>query len=560
LTVRADSSDSLLLGRSAFARKAWVDARNHLTAADAAAPLAAGDLELLATAAYLTGHDEASVDVWTRAHTSFLQDGDAARAARCVFWIVLELINRGAQAPAMGWLQRAFQFLDEIDCPEQGMLLVLRARNEARQGNRQASAESARAAAELADRFDDPELAVLSGLSLAHARARAGHSTEAAMLLDELMVAVTVGNVSPIAVGVVYCAMIEACQAIHDVARAREWTAALSRWCESQPDLVPFRGQCQVHRCEILRLSGDWSRAIAEVEQACAWMTESAARLAPSSSGAGTSTFTYPIGAAHYERAEVYRMRAEFSRAEDAYRLANEFGHSPEPGLALLRLAQGRADAAAVTIRRLLAEGGNPGARARLLSAAVEVLLAVDDRPAAGAAEAELTELACAQGSAYLRALSAQAAGGILLANGEPAAALRQLRTAWMTWQELEAPYDAARVRVLLALGCRALGDQESAGLELDAARRVFERLEAGHDIAIVDRLVQSPGRATGGLTARERDVIRLIATGITNRVIAERLGISERTVDRHVSNILRKLDLPSRSAASAYAVEHGLA
>lgn len=541
--------DGLERGRDAFARRAWRDACELLAAADAAAPLAPEDLERLATTAYLVGRDDASVEAWTRAHHEHLLAGNVPRAARCAFWLILELLSSGEWARAGGWLAASRRLLDEgrHDCAERGLLLVLAARGHLKDRDEPAAQDAARKAAALGDRFGDPELTVFARLSQALALTRRGEADAAVTLLDEVMVGVTTREVSPIAVGTVYCAVIEACYEILDIGRAREWTDALSQWCASQPELVPFRGHCLVHRAETMRLCGAWSSAAEEAEHAC----RRASRFAGN-----------PIGAAFYELAEIHRMRGRFDEAEEAYRRASEHGRSPEPGLALLRLAQGRIQAAETAIRRALERPQSRRVRADVLAGGVEILIAARDLTTARAAVEELSAMAAGLRASFLRALSAQTTGALLLAEGSPRGAFDALRAAWMEWQAIEVPYEAARVRAMMGLACRRLGDEDAAELEFSAARQVFGRLGAAPDVARVDGLLDSPpveADAATPLTTRELQVIRLIAAGRTNRAIAGELAISERTVDRHVSNILTKLDLSSRSAATAYAYEHGL-
>lgn len=549
-------------GREAFERRAWGDAYAQLSAADAAAPLDVDDLERLACAAYLTGKDEIADELWVRAHSEHVRAHDLPRAARCTFWLVLDLFTRGEIARASGWLARGQRLLEQSrdDCAERGLLLVMAARLDIARGDLQSASAAARETIDIAARFDDPDLDVFARMVLAQALARIGRTGEATALFDETMVAVTVDAVSPISVGIVYCAVIGACHQIADVERARAWTSALSRWCEAQPDLVPFRGKCLVHRVEIMRLSGAWSKAVEEAEHACTWLSEAAARLDAATKEGDLPSFKYPVGAAYYELAEIHRMRGELAAAAVAYERASQHGHSPEPGLALLRLAQGRLKVAEATARRLLAQPQTRIARANVLAACAEIMIAAGDLPTARSAAEELEGIAAKSSAPLLRALAAQTIGAVLRAEGDARAALVKLRAAWSAWQEIDAPYEAARVRVMLGLVCRDLRDEDGAALELDAARRVFQRLAAVPDFARVSKLMgSSASLAERPLTAREVEVIGLVATGKTNRAIAHQLSISERTVDRHVSNILMKLELPSRSAATAYAYEHGL-
>jgi DNA-binding CsgD family transcriptional regulator/tetratricopeptide (TPR) repeat protein len=535
-------------GRESFGRQAWGDAWSLLSAADHDAPLELEDLERLAVAAFLVGRDEESVDVWARAHHVCIRLGDAARAARCAFWSAFVLVNKGQLARGGGWIHRAQRLLDDNgrDCVEQGYLRYVASLRLVFEGDPAGARVGFAEAAGVGDRFHDPELGALARVGQGRCLIYLGEIAEGMALLDEAMVAVTAEEVSPTAVGDLYCTVIEGCQEVFDVRRAQEWTAALSRWCEAQPELVLYRGQCLVHRAELMLLRGAWSDARIEVQRACD-------RLA-------RPTGQPVLGAAYYVRAELHRLRGEFAEAEEAYRQAHRWGRQPEPGLAQLRIAQGRVDEAVIAMRRVLDEAEDLVTRSRLLTPYVEIVLASGDVAAARAAVGELSTLASAWNTPLLRALSLHATGAVLLAEGNTRTALTALRRAVAEWCELEVPYEAARARVLIGLACRSSGDQATTQMELDAARSVFRDLGAGPDLASVEALSLQPAhRAAGGLTAREVEVLTLLATGRTNRAIATELSISEKTVAAHVSNTFTKLGVSSRSAATAYAYTHDL-
>jgi DNA-binding CsgD family transcriptional regulator len=371
---------------------------------------------------------------------------------------------------------------------------------------------------------------------------RLGDTTEGVALLDEVMVGVVSDEISPVAAGVVYCSVIDACVEIFDVRRAQEWTDALAGWCASQPDLVAYRGECLVRRAEIMHLHGQWPDAAADAEQA-------ARRLAPP-----------PVGAAFYQLGEIRRLRGDLDAAEQAYRQAGEAGKPPHPGLALLWLARGEVDAAQAAIRRVLDEARERRVRSRVLPAFIDIQLEAGDVAAARQGADELAAMAADVGTPFLRAVAAQALGAVLVAEREPRAALGPLRDAEALWRDLQVPYERARVGVLIARACRDLDDAGSARLELDAALAILRALDARHEIARAEcALDAAPAAPAGGLTTREAQVLRLVATGRTNRAISRELAISEKTVARHISNIFTKLDLSSRAAATAYAFRHKL-
>lgn len=538
----------LELGRESFGRQAWEAAYSQLSAADRERPLEPEDLERLAGAAHLVGRDSDSADIWARAHHAFLEQGNAPRAARCTFWLCLPFLMKGELAQGGGWIARGRRLLDDggHDGVERGYLGFAEALRCVFEGNAAAAHSGFCATATIGERFRDHDLLSLARLGQGRTLIRLGQTAQGVTLLDEAMAAVTAGEVSSSILGVIYCSVIDACHEIFDMRRAQEWTSALSQWCAGQPDMAPYRGECLVRRAELMQLHGAWPGAMAEAERARDWFSRPPAHRS--------------IGAAFYQLGELHRLRGESARAEAAYRRASEAGRDPQPGLAQLRLAQGQIDVARTAISRAIEETRHGAVRTRMLPAAVDIFLAAGDVPAARATVDELAGVAAGLDSPFLRAVAAQAAGAVLLAEGDARGALAALRSATATWRDLEAPYDDARARVLIGLACRALADADSAELELDAARQIFQRLGAAPDHERVSGLVRaSAPRPAGGLTSRELQVLGLVATGRTNRAIADQLGISEKTVARHVSNIFVKLDVTSRAAATAYAYQQGL-
>jgi DNA-binding NarL/FixJ family response regulator len=534
----------LQLGRQAFARRAWREAYDLLTESDSPE---IDDLEHLAVAAYLVGRDEDSAKAWERAHLSCLAADDLDRAVRCAFWLGFTLALRGEMARSDGWRARGERLVEEAEptCPARGYLLVVAFLDALEGGDLATAHERAGEIVDLGRRSGDRDLLALGVLASGQSSLAVGEIGRGIKLLDEVMVSVTAGEVSPIPAGIIYCAVIEACVDAFDLRRAAEWTEALHDWSTSEPDLVPYRGQCLVHRSEVLQAHGDWPAALAEAERA-------SARLA--------DPFHPALGVARYQQGELHRLRGELAAAGREYHAAAELGRDPAPGVALLRLAEGDVEAAVVAIRRMLSEG-DPRRRPAVLAAAVEVHLAAGDVEAARAASDELATFADLVDAPLLHAISDGAAGAVLLAEGDTRGALVTLRRAAAGWRTLGMPYDAARARVRVALACQGLGDHDAAEVELAAARATFEQLGARLDVEWLESLArEEPAEASAApLTERELDVLRLLATGRTNREIAAALTISVHTVGRHVQNIFVKLDLSTRSAATAYAYEHHL-
>jgi DNA-binding NarL/FixJ family response regulator len=542
------AADILERGRESYGRHAWADAFAELSAADEASPLGPDDLVLFAMAAYLVGRDDESIGLFERAHHEHLGRDEVERAVRCAFWLAFFLLGGGEVERGGGWVSRGRRLLEACgrDSAEHGYLLFADGMMAIFGGELALALATFTQADAIGERFADADLVTLARHGQGRALIRLGRQAEGKALLDEVMVAVTSGAVSPVVAGDVYCSVIQACEESFDLRRAQAWTAALSHWCAAQPDLVPYRGQCLLHRAEIMQLHGAWQDAIDEIQRA----SERLAQRPGSSAKAW----------AFYRRAELHRLSGEFAEAEEAYRQASRCGREPQPGLALLRLAQGQVDAAQAAIRRVVDEASGFVARSRLLPAHVEIMLAAGDVEAAAAGADELAALADDLGAPLLRARATHAQGAVLVAEGDARTALTALRRAWSDWQELEAPHEAAATRALIGLACRGLGDEDGAAMELDAARWAFQELGAAPDVARIDVLLRHVGaEAAGGLTARELEALRLVAAGKTNRMIAADLFLSEKTVARHVSNIFAKLGVSTRAAATAHAYEHDL-
>lgn len=532
-----EAAAQLQQGRRAYRRQAWDEAHACLSAADRAEPLAAADLELLATAAYLVGREDDYLGVLERAYAAHRAEGDRLAAVRTAVWIGLHRARRGESGQAGGWLARGQRLLEPLgpDQVERGYLLIPEIFGRRAAGDWEGAAAVAGEAAAIAERFGDADLLALAAHEQGHTLTEHGRLGEGMALLDEAMLAATGGELSPIVTGIVYCGAILACQETLEVARAQEWTGALSDWCAEQPDLVAFTGRCLVHRAEILELHGRWSDALRE------------ARRAAERCEAGENAAA--AGEAWYRQAEIHRLRGDLTAAEAEYGEADRRGRDPQPGLALLRLAQGRRDAATAAIRRALSETEGT-ARLAVLGAATEIFVAAGALDDAEAACRELDAECERRATPALAAMCHRARGLVTLARGEAPAALAALRRGRELWQELEAPYEAARVRSLVGTACRAVGDDEGAARETAAAEATFERLAASPPVDPFER------RPRGGheLTERQLEVLRLAEEGATNREIADHLVISEHTVARHLQNAFATLGVSSRTAAVAQA------
>jgi DNA-binding CsgD family transcriptional regulator len=503
------------------------------------------DLDRLATAAYLIGHDEEGFTYWVRAHQMCVGEGAVHRAAYFGMRLGQGLGFKGDLGRCRGWVDRTARLLDEagIDCVEQGYLehgLAMMRLFEV--GDVAGARDHFVQAGKIGARFAHRELVTLARIGEGRMLIYLGEIGEGMALLDEAMVSIEARELSPLATGDAYCTVIDACSELFDLGRCRSWTDSFARWCDTQQELVLYRGHCFLHRAEMLELLGAWPEALFEARHACG-------RLARPVNPAA-------LGGACTIEGDLLRLTGDLDGAEASYRRANEFGPEPQPGLALLRLAQGRLDVADAMIRRVLGETEDPMSRARMMGPYVEIVLAAGDTAAGRTAADELRGIATELRTPYLRAHAALACGAVLLVEGNFKAALVELRRAFNEFNSLGVRYDAARTRLLIADACEALGDRDAAGMESSTAHSVLESLGATSTPGTNATRAES---RPDGLTQRELEVLVLLAQGKTNRMIAGDLFISEKTVASHVSHIFTKLAVTSRSAATAYAYDHDL-
>ncbi|PWC05249.1 helix-turn-helix transcriptional regulator [Agromyces badenianii] len=522
----------------------WVARSDELTARRA--ELSAVELDELGLAAWFLGREADCERAWDAAHLAYLDEGETDAAIRCAFWLGFTLGDRGEAVRAGAWMSRLFELCDtSVPSARSAAIAGLcRAIGAYASGQLEASVDLGERAVQLARTARDADVEVLATMTLGRSLVQHGRMREGFECMDRVMLAISSGRVSDRAAGPAYCAVIASCLDRWDVERARVWTRDLSDWCDAQSGLETFRGECSVNRAGVLQLLGEWDEATATLTAVC----ERERRA---------ETLEH----AYYALGELCRLIGRRADAETAYRRASELGLEVQPGLALLRRDEGRTPAARAGIARALNASPSPGVRAQLLAAQVELEVDGGDWELAARAGSALREMADALGTVYLEAQADRAEARLLIGADESEQALPLLRRSWGVWRRLEAPYEAAVTRVLMGRANRAFGDEEAAQLEFDAARTVLAGLGAVADLDRLERVAAGGERsaASAGLTRRELEVLRLVASGRSNRQIAGELFLSERTVARHVSNILGKLGLGSRTAATAFAFEHGL-
>ena len=536
--------DDLMRARAEFERSDWTAALERWSGVRPDG-LGVDDLHDAATAAYLLGRRHSAVDFEQRALAERQLCGDTAGGVRCCFYLAM-FCSSGEQSRAHGWTVRADRLLVDLgeDTVEHGFVAILHLQRHLRSGDLSAAVAAAAVAEGVARQHGNADLLALALCSRGRLSILAGRVVEGVGLLDEAMASVGAGEICPVIVGDTYCTAVEGCQEIADFRRVAEWTSAMHRWCSGQPGLVAYTGQCSLHRGQVLRARGAWAAALEEFDRAIERYRQ--------------ESWWVAIGAAEVERADVFRLRGELDAAQTTYQRAAEAGCEPQPGLALLWSANGNDSAAVAAVRRLVAEASDPVTQCRVLPAAVDVLVAAGHIDEARSTAGRLDQLAAAVATEPLRALSAYASGVVALASGDAVGALATLRAARRLWANVESPYEGARVLLQTGRALLLLDDLESGRIALEAAGATFRRLGARPFIEEVASLLR-PAVRPAGLTDREIEVLRLVASGCSNAEVADELVLSEKTVARHLSNIFTKLGVGSRTAAAAYAFQHQL-
>ncbi len=540
---RESNRDLAVAAKALWDSAEWSRCLAMLDEAAARAPLPKELVELHGWLAFLVGREEECLTLTFDAFHRFDAEGDFRAAARVAFWAAFVLFNRGEIAQGAAWQARSWELVEShsLGGAEEAQLLGMDGHRAWLERRPEAARELTDRALALAKEAGNRDGLALGQLTRGRVELQLGHRDQAMSCFDEAMASVSASETSPVVAGTVYCAVIEVCMRLRDLRRATEWTQALTLWCANRPDLVPYRGACLVHRAQLAVLRGDWTDGLRRAQEAAAILP------------------ARQVGEAHYQLGEIHRMAGAFEQSERDYRQANSSGYQPEPGLSRLRTMQGRPDAAVTTLTRLVTERQRAEDKAELLSALVAAQLAAGDPAAARGAADQLATIAGELDSPLLSGLAAQSIGAVLCAEGSAGDALTALRRALHTWQDLDLPHLAAQARTLVGRCLLTLGDEDAAQMEFEAARGVFTWLGAVPDLAELDATTRVSAPLPNGLTAREVEVIRLVAEGLSNRAIAGKLFLSEKTIARHLSNVYAKLGLTSRAAATAFAYDHDL-
>lgn len=508
--------------------------------------LEAADLESMADGAWWRCHIDDSIAARQKAYAAYLEAGEPRRAAYAAWFLSLEYGIKGELSVRSGWLKRAQRHLaDDPECAERGFLAITEADLAIVSGDLAEARTRAELAVELGERCDSLDLQAMGIQTLGRVMVASGDHREGMALLDEAMTLVIGQRLSPLFTGLIYCSVLAACMERADLGRAGEWTEAAMTWCQSISEVTPYHGICRIHRAEITALRGDWDRAESEALSTVQEMHGLEQDV---------------VAEAHYAIGNIHLRRGELRDAEGWFTSARDLGRDPQPGLALVGVAEGKLAAAAAGLRLSAASAAEPTLqRARLLAAQAEVALALNEVDAARQAVEDLGRVASETPSALLDAIEAMARARLHLAEAQIDHALQFATRAWSLWNKLKIPYDAARARMFIGLVSRLAGDPERARSELEAARAEFYRLGAKLDARAAEQHLEGATDLPRRLSLRELEVLRLVAVGKTNREIAEALTISEHTVSRHLQNIFGKLEVSTRAAATAFAFQHQL-
>lgn len=466
--------------RAAAGRQAWRAAYSAFAEVDAA-QLVAADLESFGEAAWWSGKIDEAIRQRERAFASYTSEGNARGAARMAMTLAWDYEGKGSFAVAGGWMATAERLLADLEeVPEHGRLLLMKAFEAMfAEGDYERATELFDEVYELAKRVGDRDGQMLALSGKGRTFIKSGQIDKGLALLDEASASALCGDISAHSAGLVYCMTISTCQDVGDYRRAAEWTEAANRWCDTL-DVTGFPGACRVHRAEAMRLRGDWSAAEAQALAACEELKD----------------FDQMIPAAgYYEIGEIRRRRGDLAGAEEAYRISSELGREPQPGLSLVRLAEGKVHAALAGIRGSLEEGQEPLFRLRRLPAHVEIALAAGDIKGARAAADEAEQIVDSYKIGERRAAAFDATvhfarGQILLAEKDWAGASAALKHARDEWQGVGAPYETARARAALGTAYRRAGDEHGSTIELEAALAAFERLGAAPEAARIQELL----------------------------------------------------------------------
>jgi DNA-binding CsgD family transcriptional regulator len=539
--MEAVATAHLTRARELHTASRWGEACAEYAAADAEQPLAVNDLEAYAEAAQVSARGDEAVALLRRLFDLRVGANEPGDAAYTAFWLWWALFTNNEVVQANGWLKQVGRALGP-DLAASPWLRIPEAMFLGMTGNHSHADELLSAVVEGSHGEVVPWALSVWGQTLIDA----GRLDDGLDRLEEAMAALLHDGLSPRVTPWIYCAAVRGCCLARDFARARAWNRSMARWLDSLGSLGgAYLGNCRIYRSRLMCLTGAWPDALDEIAAVCVDLDGHTG---------------WVCGHAFYQLGEVRRLRGEWDAAEEAYRRAAENGCPTQPGLSLLRLAQGDVDAASAGVRRALTEVTATPDRLDLLKAAVTIYLQDGKTEAARDAVAEFEETAGATPMPVIKAEASAARAALALSEGEAGSALPLLRRAAGAWQEQDAPHEVAKLNVLIGQACRALGDYDGAQLEFSAARETFERLGARPDLAQLDLIVAGDADSeTHGLTRREIEVLRAIAQGKSNRAIANELHLSERTVHRHVSNIFTKLDVDSRTAAVTCAIKQGI-